>query len=105
MFKPAVLAGLALAPLVLLAHEAQGPGRAAQIDRSLAVGRIERIEPERGTVLVKHGPIANLGMPDMTMRFRLADSAQAASLRAGEVVRFHAERRRGTLVITDVTRP
>lgn len=74
----------------------------AQPDYTL--GEIKSVDLERGAVTVKHAPIRNLGMPDMTMRFRLADPASAKSLRTGDRIRFRVEKRDGTLVITDVAR-
>lgn len=68
------------------------------------LGEIQSIDPQSGAVTVKHEPIRHLGMPDMTMRFRLADPGRAKSLRTGDMVRFRAEKRDGTLVITDVAR-
>lgn len=68
------------------------------------MGEIKSVDREHGAVIVKHGPIRHLGMPDMTMRFRLVDTGRASSLRSGDVVRFHAEKHNGMLVITDVAR-
>lgn len=92
-------------PVLLGAHEVGPPESAAAAQEPLTTGRIELIEPDRGAVLVKHGSIPGLGMPAMTMRFQLADAAWGATLHAGEVVRFRAERRHGTLVITQIRRP
>ncbi len=77
---------------------------AAAAQPEYTLGEIQYVDLERGALTVKHGPIRHLGMPDMTMRFRLADPGRALSLRTGDTIRFRAEKRDGTLVITDVAR-
>lgn len=41
-------------------------------------------------------------MPDMTMKFSFFDPAHAVTLHPGDLIRFQAEKRDGTLVITDM---
>ena len=45
-----------------------------------------------GKVTLKHGPIENLGMPGMTMVFRATNPALLDKLKAGDKVRFAADR-------------
>jgi len=66
------------------------------------LGEIKSIDARRGAVTVKHGPIVRLGMPDMTMRYRLDDPGSILSLQPGDKIFFRAEKRDGILVITDV---
>lgn len=67
-----------------------------------SMGEIKKIDTDQGTVTLLHGPIENLGMPGMTMVFRLAKPEQAAAFKVGELVRFKAERIKGSLVITEL---
>lgn len=113
MNRPNLFVVLAAAALVFVSGAAGATGSAQPPGQTSAsapppeytVGEIQSVDRERGAVIVKHGPIRHLGMPDMTMRFRLVDPARASSLRSGDVVRFHAEKRNGMLVITDVAGP
>lgn len=66
-------------------------------------GEIKKIDSERGTVTLKHGPIENLGMPDMTMIFRVAKPVDITSFKVGEQVRFKADRVQGALVVTEIS--
>lgn len=53
-----------------------------------AEGTIVGIDAERGQITLKHGAIAGLGMPAMTMAFRVADPSMLVHMKAGEAVRF-----------------
>lgn len=67
-----------------------------------ASGEIKNIDPDRGTITLKHGAIENLGMPEMTMIFRLAKPVTVESLNVGNKVRFKADRIQGLLVVTEL---
>ena len=66
------------------------------------VGEIKNIDAQRGTVTLKHGPIENLGMPDMTMVFRVLKPIQITSFKVGDTIRFKATRVQGALVLTEL---
>ncbi len=68
-----------------------------------STGEIKKIDTDQGTVMLKHGPIENLGMPAMTMIFHLTKPGQAAAFKVGDLVRFKAEKVKGSLVITELT--
>lgn len=53
-----------------------------------ADGTIVGIDAERGRITLKHGAIEALGMPAMTMVFRVADPSMLMQLNAGDGVRF-----------------
>jgi Cu(I)/Ag(I) efflux system periplasmic protein CusF len=63
-------------------------------------GEVVKIEADRGRITLKHGPIANLDMEGMTMVFRVADPAMLQQVRAGDRVRFDADRVNGNITIT-----
>ncbi|MCC7463108.1 MAG: efflux RND transporter periplasmic adaptor subunit [Gammaproteobacteria bacterium] len=67
------------------AAPAAAPGVAA-VDIE-ARGRV--VEVATGMITVTHEPIAALGWPAMTMPFRLARPELAATLHAGDSIRFH----------------
>ncbi|MEB5964571.1 MULTISPECIES: copper-binding protein [Comamonas] len=68
----------------------------------LTAGEITRVDGRTGKLTIRHEEIKNLDMPPMTMVFALSDSAQSASFKPGDKVRFRAEDRDGTLIITRI---
>ena len=52
------------------------------------IGLIQRIDQERGTVTIKHGPIQGLNMSAMTMSFPVKDEAMLAKLQPLQKVEF-----------------
>ncbi|MBK8066023.1 MAG: copper-binding protein [Betaproteobacteria bacterium] len=48
---------------------------------------------EAKKVTLRHGPIPNLEMPDMTMVFQVLDEKMLDGLKPGDKVRFKAEGR------------
>jgi Cu/Ag efflux protein CusF len=66
----------------------------------LVDGVVRRIDREARKVTLRHGPIPNLEMPEMTMVFQVADPAMLDGLEAASAIRFKAERRNGQLTLT-----
>ena len=62
-------------------------------------GEIRRIDKARGKVTIRHGPIENLGMPKMTMVFRVKDPTMLDQVKPGDKVQFHAEDVNGALTV------
>lgn len=57
----------------------------------LSEGTVKKIDAAGQRVTLAHGPIANIGMPPMTMAFKLRDAAMLKQLKDGDKVRFRAE--------------
>lgn len=64
-------------------------------------GVVRKIDAAAGRITLRHGPIANLDMPPMTMVFRI-DPTRVQDLKAGDRVRFLAERIDGAYTIVDL---
>ncbi len=71
---------------------------------SYSSGQVKRIDWDQGKVLIAHGPIENLGMPSMTMLFRVSERSLLQNLNSGDKVRFKAEKTNGTLFVVDIVR-
>ena len=65
---------------------AQAPASGAKT--GTGTGLIQRIDKERGTVTIKHGPIQGLNMSAMTMSFPVKDEAMLAKLQPLQKVEF-----------------
>ena len=68
----------------------------------LSEGEVLRWDARSGKVTLRHGPIANLGMPPMTMVFKVQNAEQGSALQAGMKVRFRAEQLQGAYVLTHI---
>ena len=52
-----------------------------------------------GKVTIKHGPLDNLGMPAMTMVFRVKDPAMLDQMKEGDRIDFVAEKVNGAFTV------
>ncbi len=78
-----------------------GPVQAQTIGS--AEGEIRRIDKEAGKITIRHGPIAELDMPAMSMVFRPVDPALLDQLKTGDKVRFTTRHENGTYFLLDAT--
>lgn len=69
---------------------------------ALTSGEIRTVDRENQRLTIRHGDIENLGMPGMTMVFRVKPPATIDNLKPGDKIRFHAEREAGSLIVTEV---
>ena len=73
-------------------------GRSAELD--LAEGEVRWVDPGAGKLTVMHVQHKSLGMPPMTMVVRVKDTERLSRLKAGDRIRFSAERVNGLLTAT-----
>jgi Cu(I)/Ag(I) efflux system periplasmic protein CusF len=62
---------------------------------------VKAVNTEDGKVTLKHGPIADLGMPAMTMVFSV-DPAKAKKLKVGATVRVTIVQKNGRLILQSI---
>ena len=65
-------------------------------------GEIRKIDIENKKITIKHGEIKNLDMPGMTMVFQIKDAAMLDKVKAGDKVKFAAEKLGGAFVVVDM---
>jgi Cu(I)/Ag(I) efflux system protein CusF len=65
-------------------------------------GEVRKVDLEKGKVTLRHGPLANLDMPAMTMVFTAADPKLLEGLKQGDKVRFTADKQDGTYIVTAI---
>lgn len=68
----------------------------------MSEGVIRKVDKDAKKITIKHGEIANLQMPGMTMVFQVRNAALLDKVQVGDKVRFHAEKQDGAIVVTDV---
>src|SRR5437588_8311464 len=62
-------------------------------------GEVRKVDKEAGKITIKHGPLANLDMPGMTMVFRVKDPAMLDRVKEGDKIKFVADRMNGSLTV------
>lgn len=70
----------------------------------LSHGEVRLVDRPAGRIVLRHGPIENLGIPPMTMIFRVKDPKQIDGLDFGVPVRFVADRLEGAFTIIHIER-
>ncbi len=68
----------------------------------LAEGLVKKIDKAAGKVTIAHGPLINLGMPAMTMAFRVKNPAWLDQIKDGNKIRFVAESINGVLTVVQL---
>ena len=72
-------------------------------DVVMTSGEIKRIDTAHNKLTIKHGEIANLDMPGMTMVFEVADNAIIDAVKKGDKVLFRVEMDGQRMVIKTLT--
>ena len=82
-------------------HSHHGPATATTEHAiELASGEIVKVDKDAAKLTIKHGPLANLKMPGMTMAFKVKNSAMLDQVQAGDKVSFYIEKIAGALTVT-----
>lgn len=91
-------------PINALAETNKAPAATTQSASatSMSVGEVKKIDKDAGKITLKHGPLENLGMPAMTMVFRVKDAAMLDQVKPGDKVKFIAEKSNGALTVTSL---
>jgi Cu/Ag efflux protein CusF len=67
-------------------------------------GEVRKVDKAANRVTLKHGPIPNIDMPAMTMAFQAKDPAMLAGLKAGDKVKFEAQKQGDVYTVTRIER-
>jgi Cu(I)/Ag(I) efflux system protein CusF len=63
-------------------------------------GEVLKIDKEQGKVTLRHAPIKNLDMDQMTMVFRVQEPKLLDGIAVGDKVKFEADRVNGQITVT-----
>ncbi len=63
---------------------------------------VRKVDTETKKITLRHGPIQNLGMPPMTMVFQVRDPAMLDQVKAGDKVKFNADKVNGAYTVTHI---
>ncbi|MEF7612348.1 copper-binding protein [Aquincola sp. MAHUQ-54] len=105
-----IITAAAMASAASLVHAQPAPASAA--DHSAhhpaansvpqSDGEVRKIDKEQGKVTLRHGPLAHLDMPAMTMVFKVVDPKLLEGLKDGDKVKFTAEKVNGAFTVTAI---
>jgi Cu(I)/Ag(I) efflux system periplasmic protein CusF len=91
----AALAGPVLAQQPSGGHESHHPA-------TLADGEVRKVDKDAKKITIKHGPLAKLDMPAMTMVFQVKDPAMLDQVKVGDKVKFDAEKVGAAFTVTKI---
>jgi Cu/Ag efflux protein CusF len=94
VFFAALVAGALLAPAAYAED--------AHHKSSMAEGEVRKVDKDAKKITIKHGPLQKLDMPAMTMVFQVKDPAMLEQVKAGDKVRFEAEKIGGAFTVTKI---
>lgn len=60
---------------------------------------VKKVDAAGGKLTLAHGPLDNLGMPAMTMAFRVKDKAWLKQIKEGDHIRFVADYVDGNVMV------
>lgn len=98
-----VLAAVISAPVVSHATShasASSPGQSAH--SALTDGEIRKVDKDAKKLTIRHGPIQNLDMPPMTMVFQVQDPRLLDTVKAGDKIKFSADKIGGAYTVTRI---
>ncbi len=89
----AVILAAALAAPALATHHQQLP---------LTDGEVRKVDKDAQKITIRHGPVPGVDMPAMTMVYRVKDAAMLDQVKAGDRVKFQAEKVGGAFTVTKI---
>ena len=86
------------------AQQSKGGHESYHPAAGLSDGEVRKVDKDAKKITIKHGPLANLDMPPMTMVFQVKDPALLDKVKAGDKVKFQAEKVGGAFTVTKIER-
>ena len=85
----------ALAALFSLPLQAADPAPLSQ-------GEVRKVDAAAQKITLRHGPIASIGMPPMTMVFEVENVQLLEGVSAGEKVNFQVQKQGNRYIVTEL---
>lgn len=82
-------------------HSHDAPAKTTAAEGEFADGEVQKVDKAAGKLTIKHGPLASLDMPAMTMVFRVKDPMMLEQVKAGDNIRFKADKVDGAYTVTE----
>ena len=70
--------------------------------QTLTDGEVRKVDKDAKKITIRHGPMPSLDMPAMTMVFQVKDPTMLEQVKAGDKVKFEAEKLGGAFTVTKI---
>ena len=74
----------------------------AAVEAAMSEGEVRKVDMSAKKITIKHVELRNLDMPAMTMVFQVADPALLGKVKAGDKVKFRADKVNGTFTVMEI---
>jgi Cu/Ag efflux protein CusF len=89
-------------PAAALANTHTKPASTKSAQAALTEGEVRKVDKDARKLTIRHGAITNLDMPPMTMVFQVKDPAMVDQVKAGDKIRFSADKVNGAYIVTGI---
>jgi len=69
---------------------------------AMTEGEVRKVDQAAKKITLKHGPIVHLDMPGMTMVFQVKEPAMLEQIKAGDKVKFSADKVGDNYIVTRI---
>jgi Cu(I)/Ag(I) efflux system periplasmic protein CusF len=103
----ALVIGANLAPISFAiaasdSRSVSSPMVIAAAHTAMSEGEIRKVDKEAKKMTIRHGELKNLNMPPMTMVFQVNDPAMLDKVKAGDKVKFRADKVNGAFTVMEI---
>jgi Cu/Ag efflux protein CusF len=101
----ALLAAFVVTPGAAFADQPRAdaePIVVAAAHQAMTDGEVRKVDPAAKKITIKHGELKNLDMPAMTMVFQVKDPTMLDKVKAGDKVRFRADKINGAFTVVEI---
>lgn len=102
LFVLCLTPALAVQPVMASGHVRKAEAATPAASVAMTEGEVRKVDKAARKITLKHGPISNLDMPAMTMVFQVNDTALLEKVKAGDKVRFAADKVEGIYSVTRI---
>lgn len=102
-YKVLAQAAIAASIFVVGISLAAQHGKSAE-SAAMTQGEVRKVDKDARKITISHEPLQNLDMPAMTMAFQVKEPAMLDQVKAGDKVRFRAEKIGGAFTVTKIER-
>jgi|SRR5687768_1821020 len=83
-------------------HDKKSAVGGSQSAGAMVEGEVRKVDKDAKKITIKHGPLVKLDMPAMTMVFQVKDPAMLERVKAGDKIRFDAEKIGAAYTVTRI---